>query len=169
MVFEKKSYSWGLRKFNVSPEVVGKVFEGLESEYGGVTDRNFLDASRPENSPTHKLFEWNDTKAAENYRLCQSRTVINNLKITVISDEWKKPKTVNAVVNVSETSRDGSARYVNVGYALSDLNSRNVVLNRALSELRTFKRKYDTLRELARVISAIDVVLGTDGEQNETD
>lgn len=159
MVFQRK-YKYGTRSFNVPAPVVGEMFEDLEREYGAVTDRNFLDASRPEESPTHKLFEWDDEKAAESYRLHQSRCVINAVKVEVIVEENEPPKTVSAVVNISEGVNDGTAKYVNVVAALSDENNRQIVLNRALRELNAFRHKYETLEELADVINAIGKVLG---------
>lgn len=38
--------------------------------------QNVVDAARPVTSPIHALFEWDDGKAAENYRLSQARRLI---------------------------------------------------------------------------------------------
>lgn len=165
MVFERK-YSYSGRNFNVPAATVGKVFEELEEEHGAVTDDNFLDYSRPEGSPTHKLFEWNDAEAAERYRLQQARSVINAVRIEVVLPESQTPVKIAAVMNVSDTNRDGSARYINAEYALSNLRSRKAILKRAEAEMRTFRYKYSTLKELSKVMSAIDDVLGREGESS---
>ena len=37
-------------------------------QQGKTTAKDLVDASRPEEAPLHKLFEWNDSIAAEKYR-----------------------------------------------------------------------------------------------------
>ena len=151
-----RKYSWDKRTHSVKPEVVGKVFESLESEFGAVTPENFLEASTPENSPTHKLFEWNDTKAAMLYRRKQSATIINDLRIEIVAEENKFK--VPAFVNVS-LKNDGSASYKDVIRSFEVAETREIVLNRAYSELAMFRSKYEKFQELATVISAIGDLL----------
>ncbi len=162
MVFEteKRNYMWKGRRFPVSANVVGSVFEELEARDGEVTARNFLDYSRPKDAVTHRMFEWNDAKAAESYRLHQARVAINALEVEVTLVESEPPETVTAFLNVSHTNRDGSARYVNAICALSDEENRNAVLKRACAELESFRRKYAKLSELSAVLAAIDETLG---------
>ena len=148
-----KKYFWDKRTFGVKADVVGAVFEDLEERYGGVTPENFLNASRPKDSPTHKLFEWDNKKAAENYRLHQSRTVINNIRIEVVVED--KAFKVPAYVNVS-TKNDGSAKYQYTPRVFEVMETREIVLARARNELEMFKAKYEKFEELANVITAIN-------------
>ena len=166
-----KHYSWCVRNTSVSADVAGAVMEQLEREHGCVTKSNFLEASRPEDSPTHKLFEWDDTKAAEKYRLGQSRFYISNLRIVVEeikadekpisvqsfkSEDGKDiPVTTRAFVSVSDTQR-GRAEYVNIERALSDEDMRKNVLRNALLELKEFEGKYSRYEELSGIFDAID-------------
>lgn len=166
-----KHYSWCVQNTKVSADVAGAVMEQLEREHGCVTKSNFLEASRPEDSPTHKLFEWDDTKAAEKYRLGQSRFYISNLRIVVEeikadekpisvqsfkSEDGKDvPVTTRAFVSVSDTQR-GRAEYVNIERALSDEDMRKNVLRNALLELKEFEGKYSRYKELSGIFDAID-------------
>ena len=63
MVYEKK-YSWRAGK-SVSAQVAGEVMEMIEKRDGELTKEAFLEESRPEDSPTHGLFEWDDAVASE--------------------------------------------------------------------------------------------------------
>lgn len=153
MVFETVC-SWVGRKYPVAPEVVHEILSKIEQEQGEVTRQAFLDASRSENSPTHKLFQWDDEKAAELYRLDQSGRIINALHVEVIMKKGKEPKKVTAFVKVANSETGG--KYHNMVYAMSVPDERDFVLSQAYAELKSFKRKYETYSELAAVISAID-------------
>lgn len=151
-----KNYFWDKRTHNVRAEVVGAVFEELEEEFGDVTAENFLDVSRPEESPTHRMFEWDDDRAAENYRLHQARTIINDLRIEVVTED--KSLKIPAYVNVVK-KEDGTARYQNAPRAFEAVETREIVLKRAKNELRMFTIKYATFIEFAKVIDAINEVI----------
>lgn len=171
--FESKKYSWksGWNP-SVKPDVVGKVFEEIEERDGEVTSQSLLDASRSEDSPTHGLFEWNDSVAAEKFRLSQSHRIISQLQVDVIVTEVPsdKPSEVEitaenvlkspAYVNVNPVGRFGvkntKGSFVSVQKAMSDDDMRKIVLRNALSELNVFKNRYALYKELAGVFEAIN-------------
>lgn len=150
-------YEWN-QGFNlkVSAEVVGNELSRIEEENGEVTKESFLETARSEESPLHNLFEWNDTVAAEKYRLSQAGYYIRMLVKTPVQGEEEKPKTFRAFVSVSNHEEKG--RFVNAQKALSQEETRKIVLNNALKELSAFKNKYENLNELSGVFAAIDEV-----------
>ena len=170
--FESKKYSWKSGwSPSVKPDVVGKIFEEIEERDGEVTSQSLLDASRSEDSPTHGLFEWNDSVAAEKFRLSQSHRIISQLQVDVIVTEIPsdKPSEVEittenvlkspAYVNVNPVGRFGvkntKGSFVSVQKAMSDDDMRKIVLRNALSELNVFKNRYALYKELAGVFEAI--------------
>ena len=157
MVFK---YEWGIMKFPVAAETVGKRCKELEKDYGSITKQMLLDSAREANDDLHGLFEWNDGIAAEKYRLHQAGQVLSSLKVSVIEDdkEQEKPKRTKAFVQVQRDNH--RAVYMNVNVALGNEDTRKSVLEIALAELKCFREKYETLTELARVIEAIDAVIG---------
>ena len=148
MVYERK-YSWRAGK-SVPAQVAGEVMEMIEKRDGVLTKEAFLEESRPENSPTHKLFEWDDTVAAEKFRLEQSRIAIQDIVVTVIRKE--EPKKVHAFVNVTK-GKHNKAEYSNIEVAMSDEIKRQAVLANAFGELRAFEQKYEAYDELAGVFA----------------
>lgn len=145
-------YKWSTYGYSVSADIVGKHFEKLEKKYGEVNKVNVLESARPEKSPIHSLFEWDDTKAAENYRLEQARLLICNLDVEVEHDE-EKPIVCRAFVNVSETKK-GS--FINIQSAFQNEDTKELVLKRALQELQAFENKYKNLTELSGIFTEID-------------
>ena len=161
--FKPKIYGWANVNYPVPASVVGETCERLEAEYGSVTRENFLEAARDETSPTHSLFEWDDAKAAEKYRVDQSGRILGNLRITVTDDNNEEIQ-VHAVYNVKSTNEKAQYRSFNV--VMCDPDMKSEVLKRAITELNIFRRKYETLEELVEVFHAIDDVLAT--IENET-
>lgn len=153
MVYKpKKKYEWVDThdyKPNVDANVVGGVFEHLEEEEGGVTRYNFLEFSRPEDSVTHSLFEWNDEVAAEKYRLRQSSSIIHSLRISYINQDREEVK-VNAFVNTSAPKE--KPKYESIEDALSDLGKREIILNRIKGELDAFIMRNKHIEELADIL-----------------
>lgn len=170
-------YSWRSGyNYKVSAETVGGVLKEIEESEGEVTSKSFLEYSRPEDSVTHSMFEWDDTVAAEKFRLYQSGRIINQLAIEIVYTDDGKPtemsvdmveqsapeqkkQIVSAYVNTVGKSTRASACFTNVIDALNDSAKRSVVLENAKSELSSFKKKYGSLKELAVVVKAIDIVL----------
>lgn len=151
MVYKpKKLYSWadGWQP-NMDANIVGGVVEEIEEEYGSVTKEILLEKSRPEDSATHSLFEWDDSKAAEKYRLDQSKHIINNLRITYEAGN-NETVSVKAFVNVSELS--DKARYRNVEVALMEEDTKEVYLKRIRNELEAFIQRNKHIEELADIL-----------------
>lgn len=162
-------YSWRSGYgYKTSAEVVGNALTEIEKRDGEVTSKSFLEYSRPEDSETHDMFEWDDTIAAEKYRLVQSGKIINQLQIELVQVEDSTPKKldvtmdrtdvvkkVSAFINVSARSTKGSAVFNNIQSAMADENKSRQVLLNALSDLKVFENKYSTLEEVRGVINAI--------------
>lgn len=145
-------YKW---KFTmpVSAEVAGKVLERIERQNGCVNPQLILDESREESSPLHKCFEWNDGVAAEKYRLSQAGMIIRNLTVVVEGNEHNEP--VRAYVNVQSKAPKKTGEFINIKSALQSGETRNILLQNAKNELREFQKKYDSLVELAGILSEI--------------
>lgn len=149
-------YSWKNYGYSVDANVVGKEFEKIEKQYGSLTNVNVLDSAKSEESPIHNLFEWDDSVAANKYRLNQATVLICNLACEVETKEEKK-LVVRAYHDISESTTRGT--FVNVEAAFKNVDSREIVLKRALNELVAFKTKYENLQELTSVFDVIDDLL----------
>ena len=124
-------YSWSGPQRSVSAEKVAKHISGLEKSYGEVTPQRFLDSARSEESEMHSLFEWDDTKAAEQYRLSQARTIMGSIRVKVIEEEVET-RVTRAFVQ-PEVRKGG---YVSIVNALSDTDKKAKVLEQARTELK---------------------------------
>ena len=149
----KYSYRKGFN-FKVPAQVVGETLEEL-AQNGDLTSTRFLEASRPEDAPTHNLFEWNDSIAAERYRLQQATIAINSVEVQIVNESNASVISQAAFVNVVSKAPARSGSFTPIEVALSDENMRSTLLLNALNELKAFRRKYSQLSELADVFFEI--------------
>ena len=150
-------YEWKGRKFSVNANVVGAEVEKIEKQKGEVTAKDLVNAARKEDSPLHKLFEWNEAVAAENFRIHQASVILCTLSI--VQTDTPEPTVVRAYMNVADDADNPTRRtgtFINTHDAFMDKEKRDLILRVAIRELQELKRKYSVLSELAEVFRAID-------------
>ena len=155
------AYKWVGRAFNVSADIVGKALEQLETDNGHIDPADLVEVARSEDSALHKLFEWNDSKAAELYRRNQAGTIIRSISVSIEESKVPEKAFINIVPTDSGQKKNGI--YVNLRDAMNSQKYREIILNNAKNEMKIFRSKYSHLEKLAKVLSAIDEVL----EQND--
>lgn len=127
-----------------------KVYEEIGDRK--VTPEEVLEQARNDkNSELHKCFEWNDSIAAEKYRLSQARQII---QLLVIKPEKKEEPQVRVFQITSETNN-----YQPVRLFLEQPDEYKALLQRAKNELSALKARYKTLSELEKVFEAIDEIV----------
>jgi hypothetical protein len=137
------TYSWS-KAFNVPAQVVGDFFYGLPKR----TPEAFLQASRNKKSPTHSLFEWNNSAAARAYRLVQARVIVSSLQVEIVTLKGRK-ESVRAYIG---SSRRGS--YVaTLEASTDDLDEAEL---ECVKHMRTFKQRWRGLQFAREVIQAIN-------------
>ena len=141
---EELNFNWrmkGLAK-GVSPSIAAEEIKRLQELHGAVTPEILVEEARKRRSPLHPIFEWDDTKAAYNYRLQQARTLLNNIQVTIISDG--EPRKIDCY---EVTTR-------NEGYKSIDTftpNDVEFVRDSCMKNLSYWKEKLRTYKEFDKV------------------
>ena len=154
----ESKFSWrNGTSFPVKAQVAADTIRDLQRSLGKetITARELLDASRDENAPLHSCFEWDDTVAAELYRTEQARRIIHSIEVRIIKDD-KPPLKTRFMLNIQPIGSREKGEFVAVNIAMRNENYRERILNNALSELRSFQRKYADFNEMAGIFTAID-------------
>lgn len=154
------AYEYVGRSWNVSAQKAGERLKEIEERDGSVTPQAVVEDARPEDSLLHPVFEWDDQKAAEAYRIHQAGNFIRCIVVVPEkNDVVKEP--VKLFINTKPTD-DGQKRagtYINVHSAMENPASRSVILSNAKHEMLLFRKKYSQLKELSLVFMAIDKAL----------
>lgn len=150
-------YQWRF-SMGIPAETAGVELERIERKHGQISPKLVLDESRKESAPLHKIFEWDDSIAAEKYRLQQAGSIINNL--VVVLDEYEHKEPVRAFVNVVANAPARNGEFVSIVSAMQSEEAREAVLQNALRELKEFQKKYKDLGELAGIFAEIGKLQG---------
>lgn len=121
-----------------------------EIGFGEITPMEVLEKAKDETTELHKCFEWNDSIAAEKYRLEQAKNIIRML---VYEKETKEQAVVRYYAK-TETKHV----YQPTKQFLVQEDEYQGLLRRALAELEAFKNKYHTLAELESIFDAMETI-----------
>ena len=148
-------YEFSIQRLHkVEAQVVGEMIEDMHNRGIEVTPEAVLDASRDEDSPTHKEFEWDDTVAAEKYRLEQARELIGHIRI-IRDDDPSPDYKERAFVSAPGANHV----YVPLQSALGNEGYREHLLKQAKGDCEVFLAKYRRLQELAGVVGEMNEFL----------
>jgi hypothetical protein len=142
-------YAW-TKRYGVSPQVVGEIVERFPSN----TAVNLVKEASRRASPLHKLFEWNNSRAAQQYRLIQARVMIASLRVEVV-DVGGKVRNITAFVG----SADRAGGFSPILEA--DDDELDAAEAQCFRQMLAFKSRWKGLQFARLVTSAIDATSAT--------
>lgn len=146
-------------QFPVTAETAANTIIDLQRSLGkdSITAKELLDASRDETAPLHSCFEWEDSVAAEQYRIYQARHLIGSIEIEYVKNDTPTPLARSRYfINVVSNAPKVQGKFATIDVAFNNDDYRVAVLKNALRELRAFQNKYSSYKELASVFKSID-------------
>ena len=137
--------------YKADPQLIFEELKDLGEDLGEFKPEQIVERARDERTELHKCFDWNDTRAAEKWRLHQAVQLTSNL---VFKREVKEDGSVPPPIRIINRTESGS-------YAMPEKVFRvateyEALLKRALAELHAFKVKYAALKELDEILALID-------------
>lgn len=125
-------------------KVIGVEVERIKNKKGYIKPEFLVFNARSTIHPLHTFFEWNNTKAGEQYRLHQARHLINHIvEIIVVNKKGTEVRSFHSV-----TCKDLGKVYVTISDALKTQDYRNQLLNKSLVAL-------DNLRNLVELMKTV--------------
>lgn len=158
--------------------IVQAELDKLVKQYGDVTAERVLDSARPKNSPLHDEFTWDDSAAAEAYRLEEARRLIRlHLTISTLRAVGGS-KPIQAIPNVrgrvptvaatpiGKSLRGllpvigGKGEYKPRAQVMADAKERAFQVVTAQRELKAWRARWaDLSPELDLIFSALDPLI----------
>ena len=140
--------TWRTPKFKAD---ANKCANELKQLGNSITPEQIVDFAKNPDSELHKCFEWNDTIAAQKYRIHQARTVMCEL---VVESVEREDTQFRLFYNVGK--KEG---YKPIKVIMEDKNEYEKLLASAKADLISIERKYKMLKELKDVFTAIDKIV----------
>lgn len=122
-----------------------KVAEEIEAIGSDVKPAQIVEKARDSNTELHKCFDWDDTIAAEKWRLHQARHITGCLVIRRTEERENMPE-------IRYFHKNDSGGYKPAEHIFRKQSEYEKLLQRALAELDAFRRKYSNLEELQYLI-----------------
>jgi len=140
-------------KVKVSPEDIERELEEIRQSNpeGKLHARAVVEFARNPRTALHHRFEWDDTEAAEKFRLMQARQVIR----VFVKDYPREHKTIRAYVSLVQDRKKGGG-YRSSEEVLRETALRDALVYQAHRAMKAFISKYEDLEELAGVIAAME-------------
>lgn len=133
-------------------QVVGEAIETIREENGTVGPALVVDSARPDGSPLHPYFEWNDGEAAEQYRRTQASHLLRSI-VAVRTDgvELKAPTRAFVSIKSADEGDDEAppATYTSISEAIRVVDYREQLMKDALRDLDAYRMKYQLLSDLS--------------------
>lgn len=150
-------YQWKLPGlYSVPAQAAGEELARIHEKRGCLTPAGIVDESRPEQAPLHPVFEWNDRKAAEEWRKQQAKQLVCCI---VVQKENAKAEPVE--VRAFEHVQGG---YHPVQVILREPDMKMELMRDVLRMTDSYKEKLQSLIDVStaveRTIEAIDVMSG---------
>jgi hypothetical protein len=145
-------YRAGYRPALKNPQVVGDKLQELRDKNNGLTASIVIEEAKHKTSVLHGAFEWDDSKAAHEWRLHSARHLMRSVEIVSTSAEGDV-RNLPAFVFVKTES---GPQYESLARVLSDEEMRNQVLERAEKEFDQWAKRYEEYEEFLGVIKAFD-------------
>lgn len=138
---------------------ISEELEQIRENNGGILyPESVVEYARDPDTELHARFDWDDSTAAEKYRLWQARKIIVSVMVHVIP---KEPREIQAYVSLK------SDRYqkdeLTGGYrflvdVLQTPSLRKTLLEEAMEAFESWQTKYQDIKELVEIFDAAKTV-----------
>ena len=141
-----KRFVWGSgSRTSANAYDVGSELSRLQRATKTLTAIQVVESAADPSSPLHAEFEWDDTVAAQAYRVEQAKYLIRHIRVMVNDQE---PRHLFVSVTLPKGERPV---YVPLPRVLSDADLFAQVVQQAASDMEAFERRYQDFTSLADI------------------
>ncbi len=124
----------------------------IREQHGKLTPKIVLEEARDPEHPLHNRFEWDDSIAAERYRIDQARTLISLVRVSFTTAEGVE-KTVRGFHAVR--SVDDEFEFESIEDVLADPFKRKVVVQEMQRQVAELVSRYENFNEFWVVLRKV--------------
>jgi hypothetical protein len=131
----------------------------MEGQDGKARAQVVYEDAKKKRSPLHEYFEWDDSVAAEGYRLNQARELLRFIHVVVTAPDGTEIES-RAYFNVVVENDDETLERTNVPLArvMTEVELHRQVLAQAMYEFEQWRERYQQYKELAPLFKAYEKI-----------
>ena len=148
------TYRAGYRPALKDPQAVGDKLQELRDKHKGLTASIVIEDAKNKKSVLHGAFEWNDSKAAHEWRLHSAR----HLMRAVITKELDSSGEIRYQPAFVFVKTEEGPRYETIARVQSDAELRHQVIKRAFAELTQWKKRYKEYKEFLGIFQEAEKI-----------
>lgn len=138
----------------ISKEVIDEILDIKKNKL--LTPENIVEQAKSKDSALHDMFEWDNTKASEQWRLQQARVLLNEIKVIV--DEKELFAFENVSIDIDEEDNGKERIYVTRDEIFSNVRYKKQILKQAINAINHWQEKYNEYKELKPIFTGIKKV-----------
>jgi hypothetical protein len=154
----KYVYLESVKHAPVDAQVVGEELTRIAKRGGGLKNQVIVDESRPENSPLHAHFEWDDCIAAEAHRRKQASNLIAFIRVVKGEDAEGEPILERPFIHITAADPFQQSTYYTTAKVLSHPELRQAAIADAIAFLSRARGKLAEFKELEKQYLALEKV-----------
>lgn len=125
---------------------------------GELTPEIVVEEARPEASPIHHRFEWDDSVAGEAYRRVQAQELIRSVRVVFAVTDKGERKSIRAFQSLHDAGDTERGGYIPTEEIVQDELAIKILLKQFEREIVDLKRKYGHLKEFTQLMrEAVEV------------
>lgn len=134
---------------------IASALETIYQKRGVLRPADVVEESRPTTAPLHNCFEWNDTEAAEKWRLEQAAHLIRSVSVVIKKPDGSQGLTRKYVALHNISGKEEEHKYEQVKVVLEDDKLRAEYVAYMRRDAETFRRRYEHLAEYAAIVREV--------------
>jgi len=84
---------------NTEAQIIGETIESLKDSRGHIPSRKVLEEAKNKSSLLHNYFEWDKSKAAEQFNLQQAKNLVNHIvEVVIVASKPEEQRSFVSVV-----------------------------------------------------------------------
>lgn len=135
-------------------QIIGKELERLSKKHQGrITPEIVLKEATKNKNPLHKYFDWDNDRAAHQWRIQQTRYMIRSIEVQIGNEETV---IVRKFYSLEDDEDGGEVTYIDVDVIKDSSLLRQQIIQRALKEIKYWQEKYKSYKEFDGICKEID-------------
>lgn len=131
------------RSWPIDAQTAGEELHKIAERDGGIEPQVVVDDSKPPSAPLHKCFTWDNSLAANKFRVNEARKLTGSV-MTVLFEEKEPQPGDNEFINVRI---DGERKYVPQEVVFKDEDLSQQALNEVVHSLNHFRVKLNKYKD----------------------